>query len=70
MPQAGVSIVHHAGQIVIVGADGKPFFGFAPNAAYLLAQQLVNAIRQSNGKDELPFTTIVRLINEGKEDGQ
>lgn len=63
MPTNAVQIVYHQGQIVVADGDGKGIFCLSPNAGYLLAQQLINAIRQGWGKDPIDFQEMTRFIN-------
>jgi len=65
MAKQGISFQHVNGRVYCIAGE-RALFALEVNAAYMAIQQIANSIRQTRGQDELAFTEIVNLVNEGK----
>lgn len=65
---AGLTLVLHAGQVILCNLEGKPLFALSPDAAEYLAKELINgACELRTGKRPLPNGPAIKVEIGGDE---
>lgn len=60
--QTGCSVIQRGGTIFIVNLAGEPLLAFSPQAAEMLAFQLADAIRETQGKEPMAMKVCAEVL--------